>query len=89
MFAGTGGYRKLRTRQIALPRNAAQLFGIRAALTAEPGRHVSRRDVAAGERQEIIDEARVSATAERNEYLRMVSLVPQSSVLQILANREK
>jgi hypothetical protein len=47
-FAGTGGYPKRRTHQIALAKSAAQPCGTRAALTAGRGKHGSRLDAATG-----------------------------------------
>ena len=55
--AGTRGYRKVRTRQIARPRNAVQRFGTRAVLTAGRGQHGSKRGVAAERRRRSTDNA--------------------------------
>jgi hypothetical protein len=52
-----GGYRKLSTRQIARPRNAAQRSGTRAALMAGHENRESRRGVAVKRRQRSTDDA--------------------------------
>jgi hypothetical protein len=50
--ADIGGYPKVRTRQIAPQRNAAQHSGIRAALTGEHGKRELGQGEAEGRRQE-------------------------------------
>ena len=70
--AGTGGYRKLRTRQIAPRRNAVQHSGTRAALMAGRGKRGSRRGVAVRHLCESFDKvyrgqrrARITSTNSR------------------------
>src|SRR5579863_4384460 len=50
-YAGIGGYRRQRTRQIVHGRSVAQPCGTRAAWTAGLVRRESRRDAAAGRGQ--------------------------------------
>ena len=77
-YAGTGGYPKRRTHQIALAKSAAQRSGTKAALTAGFGRRESRWGAAAGRRQAKTDDARtLQAGFTCGAYPLALKLVPR------------
>jgi hypothetical protein len=66
MFAVIAGYRRVRIRPTAPARNAAQLSGTRAALTAGHERSESKRGVAAGRRRRRTDDEPPQRLSQRS-----------------------